>query len=84
MPTLKSSKKTLRKALQRRIRNKGVMSTMRGAIKKVREAPDTETARTALQSAVSIIDRTVRKGVLHSNTGSRYKSRLTLHVQKLS
>lgn len=83
MPTLKSSKKTLRKALQRRTRNKGVMSTMRGAIKKVREAGDAEAGQVALASAVSIIDRTVRKGVLHANTGSRYKSRLTLHVQKL-
>ena len=83
MPTLKSSKKSLKKALQRRVRNKGVMSTMRGAIKRVREAPDSATAQTALLSAVAIIDRTVRKGVLHSNTGSRYKSRLTLHVQKL-
>jgi|TARA_B110000116_G_C16379763_1_gene377980 small subunit ribosomal protein S20 len=83
MPTLKSSKKTLRKARLRRVRNKGVMSVMRGAIKQVRLATDVEVARTALSSAISVIDRTVRKGVLHANTGSRYKSRLTLHVQKL-
>ena len=42
-----------------------------------------EAARTALTSAISIIDRTVSKGVLHANTGARYKSRLTHHVQKL-
>mgnify|MGYP003794297049 CR=1 FL=1 len=83
VPTLKSSKKTQRQARRRRIRNKGVMSTMRGAIKSVRQAPDVETARTALTSAVSIIDRTVSKGVLHANTGSRYKSRLTHLVRKL-
>ncbi len=84
MPILKSSKKSLRQARLRRIRNKGAMSTMRGAIKQVREASDSEAARTALTSAISIIDRTVRKGVLHANTGARYKSRLALHVQKLS
>ena len=73
----------LRQARLRRSRNKGVMSTMRGAIKRVRQAPDVEAARTALTSAISIIDRTVSKGVLHTNTGSRYKSRLTHLVQKL-
>jgi len=83
VPTLKSSKKTLRQAQRRRTRNKGFMSTMRGAIKSVRQAPDVEAARTALTSAISIIDRTVSKGVLHANTGSRYKSRLTHHVRKL-
>ena len=83
MPTLRASKKSLRQARRRRSRNKGVMSTMRGAIKCVRQAPDVEAARTALTSAISIIDRTVSKGVLHANTGARYKSRLTHHVQKL-
>ena len=83
MPTLKASKKSLRQARQRRIRNKGAMSTMRGAIKRVRQAGDGESARAALSSAISIIDRTVRKGVLHANTGSRYKSRLSRHAQKL-
>ena len=59
------------------------MATVRGAIKRVRQAPDVEAARTALTSAISIIDRTVSKGVLHANAGARCKSRLTHHVQKL-
>ncbi len=80
MPTLRSSKKSLRQARRRRSRNKGVMATVRGAIKRVRQAPDVEAARTALTSAIPIIDRAVSKGVLHANTGSRYKSRLTHHV----
>lgn len=84
MPTLKASKKTLRKAGMRRLRNKGIMSRMRGAIKSVRQAEDADAARSALPTALSIIDRSVAKGVLHANTGSRYKSRLSLHVQKLA
>lgn len=84
MPTLKASKKTLRKARQQRLRNKGITSTMRGAIKSVRQAADAEAARAALPTALSIIDRSVTKGVLHANTASRYKSRLTLHVSKLA
>lgn len=81
MPNLKSTKKRLKKAIQQRLRNRGVMSVMRSAIKGVRQAPDVDSARTALASAVSTIDRTVRKGVLHANTAARYKSRLTRLVQ---
>ena len=84
MPTLKSAKKTLRKADQRRLRNKGVMSTMRTAIKHVRQAPDAAAAQDALSKAVTIIDRTVKKGVIHANTAARYKSRLTRHARTLS
>ena len=84
MPKLKAAKKTLRQAQQRRARNKGVMSTMRSAIKRVRLAADTTSAQTALTDAVSIIDRTVKKGVIHANTAARYKSRLTRHTRTLS
>ena len=35
-----------------------------------------------LPAAISVIDRTVRKGTIHKNTGSRYKSRLLGMVNK--
>jgi len=35
-----------------------------------------------LPETLSIIDRTVRKGTIHKNTGSRYKSRLLSLVNK--
>lgn len=84
MPKLKAAKKSLRKARQQRLRNRGVTSTMRGAVKQVREAADVTAGQTALVTAISIIDRTVKKGVLHANTAARYKSRLSKHVQGLS
>ena len=56
---------------------------MRNAIKQVRQAVDADTAQTALGRAVSIIDKTVKKGILHRNTAARYKSRLTRRVQGL-
>ena len=37
----------------------------------------------ALARAVSIIDRSQKKGVIHRNTASRYKSRLTHFVRGL-
>ncbi len=35
-----------------------------------------------LPETISIIDMTVRKGTIHKNTGSRYKSRLQYLINK--
>jgi small subunit ribosomal protein S20 len=84
VPNLRSAKKSLRKNLVRRDRNKHVTSTMRSAIKLVREATDASGGQEALAKAVSVIDRSQKKGVIHKNTASRYKSRLTHFVRGLS
>ncbi len=84
MPNLRAAKKSIRKNLVRRDHNKHITSTMRSAIKQVREATDAAGGQTALASAVSIIDRSQKKGVIHKNTASRYKSRLTHFVRGLS
>jgi small subunit ribosomal protein S20 len=57
---------------------------MRTAVKKVRtaiDAGDAQQAETLLKEAVSVIDRSVTKNVVHRNTGSRTKSRLTKAVR---
>lgn len=84
MPNLKSSKKRLRIARKAQFRNKVLRTAMRTAIKKVRTAEDAAQAQTALLSATSLIDRTAKKGIIHKGTASRYKSRLTLQVQKMA
>ncbi|MXW80600.1 MAG: 30S ribosomal protein S20, partial [Gemmatimonadetes bacterium] len=53
-------------------------------LKKVRQAPDKASAETALQAAVSIIDRTNNKGIIHKNAAARYKSRLNRLVQTIA
>ncbi len=83
MPKLKSSKKRLRTNLKARLKNKAIRSRMRTAIKSVREAEDKETATGALQTAVSLIDKTAQKKVIHPNMAARYKSNLTRMVQKM-
>ena len=83
MPKLKSSKKRLRTNLKARLKNKAIRSRMRTAIKSVREAEDKETASGALQTAVSLIDKTAQKKVIHPNMAARYKSNLTKMVQKM-
>ena len=83
MPTLKSSKKRLRQSEKARLRNKSVRTLLRSTMKKVITAPTKEEAETLLNAAQSVIDKTVKKGVIHSNAAARYKSRLTRHVAAL-
>ena len=83
MATLRPAKKSLRKTRQQRLRNRSVLSTMRTAIKRVRQASETHARQAALADAISVIDRTARKGILQANTAARYKSRLSRHVRSL-
>lgn len=83
MPQHKSASKRMRQDRVIRDRNAAVRSQMRTAIKKVRQTAEKEEAQKSLLSAVSIIDKTVSKGVIHKNTADRYKSRLTKLVNSL-
>ena len=58
---------------------------MRNRIKllnKKLNAEELEEAKTLFPKVISIIDKTVIKGTIHKNTGSRYKSRITARVRK--
>jgi small subunit ribosomal protein S20 len=61
---------------RRRIRNKGVKTYTKTMAKKVRQAPDKETAEKILPAAYSALDRAAKKNVIHPNKASRLKSRL--------
>ncbi len=76
-----------RRSLRRREINKKNKSALRTEVKKVRTLiaeKDKEKAAQALPEAYAAIDRTVRKGTIHPNTGARAKSRLTRQVQGLN
>jgi small subunit ribosomal protein S20 len=87
MANVDSAKKRIRQTLKRTERNRHVRTTVRGYVKRVREAVkagDKATAQTALAEAIRKIDKAVTKGVYHSKTGSRYISRLAAQVGKLA
>ncbi|MCY3760940.1 MAG: 30S ribosomal protein S20 [Gemmatimonadetes bacterium] len=84
MPKLKSSKKRLTKSFSQRTRNRSYVSAVRTAVKNVYAAEDAETAQQALKSAVSLIDKTARKGILPFNTAGRTKSRLAARVADMA
>ena len=83
MPNLKSSRKQLRQAQKARLRNRASRSLLRTAIKKVRTAPNRAEAEALLPQALSVIDRSAQKRIIHRKTAARYKSKLTRMVGAL-
>jgi small subunit ribosomal protein S20 len=87
MANKKSAKKRAAKSEAQREKNRGERSTMRTAVKKVRQAAaggDAEAAEGLLRTAISIVDRSAKKGVIHRNAAARTKSRLTAEVRRHS
>ncbi len=86
MANYKNAEKALRQSQRRRMYNKRNISMMRTYIKKLRkkieERASEEELKDMLRKTVAIIDRTVKKGVIKENTGNRYKSRLSIQVNK--
>jgi len=59
---------------------------LRTEIKRLRTTAagkDSAAARSLLPATLSLIDRSIQKGVLHENTAARYKSRLTRLVNSM-
>ena len=86
MANTKSAEKQARRSIVQQERNRALRSRRRTAVKKVRSAitaGDRPSAETALKDAVSVVDASVTKGVIHANTAARTKSRLTVGVAKL-
>ena len=79
----KSAIRQERRSLRRKAVNTQNKSVFRTSIRKVREAieaKDQEGAKKLLPGVFSAIDGAVKKGAIHTNTGSRYKSRLNRQV----
>jgi small subunit ribosomal protein S20 len=82
----KSVLKRIRQTQLRTLVNRAKRTAVRTALKKLREAlaaGDANTAEKLLSPTLSAIDRAIRKGVLHRNAASRYKSRLMLAYNAL-
>jgi small subunit ribosomal protein S20 len=83
---IKSGLKRRRQDEVRRVRNRAVRTRVRNAVRALHAAiagGDVALVQQLLPQTVSILDTGVRKGVLHRNTASRTKSRLTTQVNLL-
>jgi len=87
MPNHKSAEKRDRQNARRNAINTANRSRLRSQVKKLRTAiasGNAEEARALLPATISVIDKSIQKGVLHRNTAARHKARLTTHVNELA
>lgn len=82
MPRIKSAKKRVDVAERNRQRNVAFKSAIRTAMKKALNNADAAAREESLKQAYSLIDKAILKGILHKNTGARYKSKIAKAAQK--
>ena len=83
----KSALRQHRRSLRRKSVNTQTKSALRTQMRKIREAihnKDRESSTKLLPGVFQAIDKSVKKGAIKKNTGSRYKSRLSRQVGLLS
>jgi len=86
MANIKSQKKRIVTSEKARVRNVNYKSKVRSAIKEVRLATDKkdkDAANKSLKVAISLIDRSVVKGIQHTKTAARQKAEITKLVNTL-
>ena len=81
-----SALKRARQTTKRTARNRANSSQLRTALRSMRESlerGDKTNAVATYRVTVSALDKAIQKGVLHENTASRYKSRLSTRLNAL-
>jgi small subunit ribosomal protein S20 len=82
-----SSLKRARQTVRKTDTNRANRSRVRTSLRTLREAlvkGDVQAAQTQFRETVSVLDKSVQKGILHDNTVSRYKSRLNARLKALA
>ncbi len=85
MANHKSAEKRIRQIANRTEINRGNRSAMRTQVKKLDtalEAGEVDQAKEMLAPTVSMIDKSVRKGVLKKGAADRMKSRLSARINR--
>jgi small subunit ribosomal protein S20 len=82
-----SALKRARQTVKRTAVNRSNKSQVRKQLRALREAitkGDKKVVTEQFNKTVSALDKSVKKGVLHHNTASRYKARLNARVKALT
>ena len=77
MPNIASSKKAVRKSKTASVRNRAQRAALRTALKRAVGGSAEER-----KSAVQLLDRAARKGLIHKNKAARHKSVLAKQAAK--
>ncbi|OSM06789.1 30S ribosomal protein S20 [Magnetofaba australis] len=86
MANHKSALKRIRQTAKRTERNSQAKAHMRTITKRVAtavEAGDVDQAKSSLQDAISVLDLSAKKGIIHKNQASRRVKRLNARVKKM-
>ncbi|MCX8145329.1 MAG: 30S ribosomal protein S20 [Azovibrio sp.] len=81
------ARKRARQATKQRAHNASLRSTLRTAIKRVRQAiaaGDKAAAQSVFQTSMAVVDRIADKKIIHKNKAARHKSRLSAQIKALS
>jgi len=73
VPRIASAKKNMRKTKTATARNRAQRSTLRTALKTAKADASSATEK---MTAVKLLDRAARKGLIHKNAAARQKSKL--------
>ncbi len=82
MPITKSAKKRVRQAAKRKVRNKGIKTSLKNITKAIRDEKDPKKAKELLDKAYSLFDKAITKGVIHKNNAARKKAQLARVVKE--
>ncbi|PID69306.1 MAG: 30S ribosomal protein S20 [Flavobacteriales bacterium] len=83
MANHKSAIKKIRSDETKRLRNRFQHKVTRTAIKNLKATEDKKVAEVQLRKVVSMIDKLVKKNIIHKNKGANLKSQLTKRVAAL-
>ncbi|MGA9212524.1 30S ribosomal protein S20 [Kaistella sp.] len=84
MANHKSALKRIRQNEKRRVINRYYHKTARTVVKVLRNEEDKAAAALQLPSVISLLDKLVKKNIIHKNKAANLKSKLTKHVNKLA
>ena len=84
MANHKSALKRIRQSEKKRVINRYYHKTARTALRVLRTEEDKSAATLQLPSVISLLDKLVKKNIIHKNKAANLKSKLTKHVNTLA
>ena len=84
MANHKSALKRIRSSAARRLRNRYQHKTTRTAIRRIRNMQDKAEATAFYPKVVSMIDRLAKRNIITKNKAANLKSKIAIHINKLS
>ncbi|MFB6307304.1 MAG: 30S ribosomal protein S20 [Flavobacteriales bacterium] len=84
MANIQSAQKRVRKSRKRKVHNKYYHKTARNAIKRFKNLTDKKEAQKKYPELARMVDKLVKRKVIHKNKAANIKSSLSKHINELS